>query len=76
MVHIILEPAFWFIPLILKEFFDFIDRLDKFWPKMLLSTCNIKSLCKSINQFVPNVPNLLSTDVFRGIERVHCEPMG
>ena len=45
MLHIILEPSLSFIPHILKDSFDFLERLDtKCTEDILLSSCDIKSL--------------------------------
>ena len=49
MLHLILEPSLSFIPHILKDPFDFLQRLDKTCTEdILLSSCHIKSLYISI----------------------------
>ena len=49
MLHLILGPSLSFIPHILKDFFDFLERLDTTSSEdTLLSSCNIKSLHTNI----------------------------
>ena len=44
MLHLILEPSLSFIPHILKDSFDFLERLDTTCSEdTLLSSCGIKS---------------------------------
>ena len=44
-LHVIMEPTLSFIKHILKDSFDFIDRIDtQCTVNTILSTCNIKSL--------------------------------
>ena len=53
MLHIILEPSLSFIPHILKDSFDFLERLDTTCTEdTLLSSCDVKSLYKNICHFV------------------------
>ena len=45
MLHLILEPSLSFIPLILKDSYDFLECLDAACTEdTLLSLCDIKSL--------------------------------
>ena len=45
MLHLILEPSLSFITHVLKDFFDFLERLDTTWTEdTLLSSCDFKSL--------------------------------
>ena len=45
MLHLILEPSLSFITHVLKDSFDFLERLDTTWTEdALLSSCDIKSL--------------------------------
>ena len=49
MLHLILEPSLSFIPHILKDSFDFLERLDTTCTEdTLLSSCDIKSLYTNI----------------------------
>ena len=49
MLHLILEPSLSFIPHILKDSFDFLERLDTTSTEdTLLSSCDIKSLYTNI----------------------------
>ena len=49
MLHIVLEPSLFYIPHILRDSFDFLERLDtKCTDNNLLSLCDIKSLCTNI----------------------------
>ena len=49
MLHILLEPFLFFIPHILKDSFDLLERLDTTCTKdTLLSSCDIKSLYTNI----------------------------
>ena len=51
--HVIMEPTLSFIKHILKNSFDFIDRIDsQFTVNTSLSTCDIKSLHTNINHDV------------------------
>ena len=48
-LHLILEPSLSFIPHILKDSFDFLERLDTTCTEdTLLSSCDIKSLYTKI----------------------------
>ena len=50
MLYIILEPSLSFIPHILRNFFDFLERVDStFAEDTLLSSCNIKSFYTNIH---------------------------
>ena len=52
-LHIIMEPTLSFIKLILKDSFDFIDRIDtQCTINTILSTCDIKSLYTNIKHDV------------------------
>ena len=45
MLHLILEPSLSFITHVLKDSFDFLERLDRTWTEdTLLSSCDVKSL--------------------------------
>ena len=53
MLHLILEPSLSFIPHILKDSFDFLERLDTTCTEdTLLSSCDIKSLYTNIRHDV------------------------
>ena len=53
MLHLILEPSLSFIPHILKDSFDFLERLDTTRTEdTLLSSCDIKSLYTNIHHDV------------------------
>ena len=53
MLHLILEPSLSFIPHILKDSFDFLERLDTTCTEdTLLSSCDIKSLYTNIHHDV------------------------
>ena len=53
MLHVITEPTLSFIKHILKDFFDFIDRIDtQCTVNTILSTCGIKSLYTNIKHDV------------------------
>ena len=53
MLHLILEPSLSFIPHILKDSFDFLERLDTTCTDdTLLSSCNIRSLYTNIRHDV------------------------
>ena len=53
MLHVIMEPALSFIKHILKDSFDFIDRIDtQCTVNTILSTCEIKSLYTNIKHDV------------------------
>ena len=52
-LHVIMEPTLSFIKHILKDSFDFIDRIDtKYTVNTILSTCDIKSLYTNIQHDV------------------------
>ena len=52
-LHVIMEPILSFIKHILKDSFDFIDRIDtKCTVNTILSTCDIKSLYTNIKHDV------------------------
>ena len=53
MLHLIPEPSLSFIPHILKDSFDFLERLDTSYTEdSLLSSCDIKSLYTNIHNDV------------------------
>ena len=53
MLHLFLEPSLSFIPHILKDSFDFLERLDTTSTEdTLLSSCDIKSLYRNIRHDV------------------------
>ena len=53
MLHLILEPCHSVIPHILKNYFDFLERLDTTCTEeALLSSCHIKSLYTNIRHDV------------------------
>ena len=53
MLHLMLEPSFPFTPHLLKDSFDFLERLDTTCTgDTLLSSCGIKSLYKNIRRDV------------------------
>ena len=49
MLHLIIEPSLSFVPHILKDYFDFVERLDTTYTEdTLLSKCDIRSLYTNI----------------------------